>query len=49
MADASPTISDLNAAYCANSSYDMPGGGVAMAYAFIQACRNLQNAKLARV
>ena len=49
MPDASPTISDLNAAYYANSGYDLPGGGVAMAGAFIQACRNLQNAKLARV
>jgi hypothetical protein len=40
MADA-PTIAEAKAAYYASADYDMPGGSLEMAYAFIKACRQL--------
>lgn len=36
-----PSIAEAKAAYYANSGYDIPGGGIAMACAFVQACRIL--------
>jgi hypothetical protein len=41
MADAAPSISDAKTAYYANVGYDGPGGSVAMATAFVAACRVL--------